>query len=246
MTTTATAPTFPSSTALGFYDFEEGDAGTIAADTSGNGNDGVKINAPVTVAGKINSRALLLSSSAEQYVHLPLVSPAAATEAETRVLWIRTTNRAAEFQSLVAFGSTATSRSAELRLSNGFLQFFMNTAPLPVFINVPDRVVTDGQWHHVGMTRNRSEVMMYVDGRAYGSLVVSFGFSAVMSLFANLDSVDIGATVHAGAGIDFFDGEIDNVQLFTSALSPQAVKALCKLLLLLCMFMLVLKIILNL
>jgi len=88
------------------------------------------------------------------------------------------------------------------------------------FFELPsESVITDGQWHHVGIVWNGSRRYLYVDGAEVTK--------DTSDQFAILCDVDL----YFGAGKDlaaasFFSGLIDDVRIYSRALSADAVAAL--------------------
>lgn len=79
---------------------------------------------------------------------------------------------------------------------------------------------TDGQWHLVALTRSGSTITLYVDGSAVGST----SYSPAIDLNSNLSY--IGAGLIGGTTEFFWDGLIDEVEIFNRALSPQEIQDL--------------------
>ena len=113
-------------------------------------------------------------------------------------------------------------------MANGNVQFIAYTEPWPLSFAGLTVAVADGNWHFVAFTRTGGEMALYVDG------ILTFRFHAfafttmIANLYAQLDRVNIGAVVMGGDTLNFFTGDIDAVQLFDYALSPEAVTQLCK------------------
>jgi hypothetical protein len=78
---------------------------------------------------------------------------------------------------------------------------------------LPADEVTDGQWHHVAMTFDRtSKLRLYLDGVEVDSQSVS------SSLVSRSSDVTFGAPAHL-PGKDLFEGWIDDVRIYDRALS---------------------------
>lgn len=80
-------------------------------------------------------------------------------------------------------------------------------------------IVANGNWNHVCATRNQTtgEVLLYINGTQDGN-----GFTSTNTLNGN-------SNAYIGAGTDgasFFNGNIDDLRVYTSVLSPTEISAL--------------------
>jgi len=75
--------------------------------------------------------------------------------------------------------------------------------------------VDDGKWHHIAWTADRGvDQELYIDGNSEG-----FDTASSVSL-SNPSPMLIGAENNSGSISDFFNGEIDNVQIFREYMDP--------------------------
>ena len=75
----------------------------------------------------------------------------------------------------------------------------------------------DGEWHHVAVTAVDDWIVLYVDGKRVGSGEASF-----LGGFTGLNSISIGRNKDSTAGSGgqwFFDGLIDDVRVYDTALT---------------------------
>jgi beta-galactosidase len=77
--------------------------------------------------------------------------------------------------------------------------------------------VADGKWHHLVGTYDGGQVCLYVDGKQAG------GCAKAASIFYQPDQVAIGRD--RGAADGYFTGQIDDVSIYSAALSSQQVSA---------------------
>ncbi len=84
-------------------------------------------------------------------------------------------------------------------------------------------VVTNGQWHHVGLVYDITAMKrhLYVDG---AEVAVDQGIIAGVKSTAGL-YIGAGQTLDAGT---FFSGLIDDVRIYNKALSPAQIAALAQ------------------
>ena len=91
------------------------------------------------------------------------------------------------------------------------------SAPQPL---VSESVITDGQWHHLGLVWERSYRYLYVDG---------IEAAKDTKALAPLKSSDGGLYIGAGKTLDaasFFPGLIDDVRIYNRALSTKDIEEL--------------------
>lgn len=79
--------------------------------------------------------------------------------------------------------------------------------------------VTPGDWHHYTGTSDGVEFVAYVDG-------VQFAASPAVLAAYTASDVTIGCDLNLGALVQRFDGVIDDVRLYSRALTPAEVAAL--------------------
>jgi hypothetical protein len=82
-------------------------------------------------------------------------------------------------------------------------------------------VITDGQWHHIGLVWDGSYRSLYVDGTAV----------AIDTAVCRLESSDGGLYIGAGKALEpgsFFSGLIDDVRIYCVALSAERIEALAR------------------
>jgi len=105
--------------------------------------------------------------------------------------------------------------------SDGKLITKLMHPPFPQLVS--ESVVTDGQWHHVGLVYDRAEVRrhLYVDGIEVAADTTPVG------------GVPSGGGLHIGAGqsldaASFFSGLIDDVRLYNAALGAEEIETLAQ------------------
>jgi len=93
------------------------------------------------------------------------------------------------------------------------------SAQLPL---VSESVITDGQWHHIGLIWDNSYRYLYVDG------IEAAGDTKAL---APLKASDGGLYIGAGKTLDtanFFPGLIDDVRIYNRALSTEDIEELAR------------------
>lgn len=199
---------------VGYWRFEEG-SGSTAADSSGNGNDGmlagnaafVSSVAYPLVDGATNTFSLTLDGVGDSVI-VPDDNSLDLTTAFTVEAFVRRTGDA-NFAAIAVkrnaagnsagygliFGSTDGVRAAAHVASPGTI----GTATHPLALNT---------WHHVAAVYDGAALLLYVDGVQRASVAGSG------SVQVSAQPVDIG---HFGAD---FPGQIDEVRISNVALTP--------------------------
>ncbi|EEF58887.1 LamG domain-containing protein [Pedosphaera parvula] len=83
----------------------------------------------------------------------------------------------------------------------------------PGFTNASDRFVADGQWHHIAFVVDTSTGRTYIDGQ----LVNTQPWTGTPAAVTTTESLRLGA--YTGGGALFFNGSIDHVSLWNTALT---------------------------
>lgn len=210
-----------------YYHFEEGVAGTII-DSSGNRQDstyptrGVTYGVPGPLV-KMNNRAAQFDGSSASLVTATRHDNPQTFSVEA---WFRTvTTRGGQIIGFANSTSITTSTRHDrtiYMLNTGNLVFGVRPSSTRRVIFTENRY-NDGQWHHVVATLSASGMFLYVDGAV-----------------AALDSRYTGADPYngwwqTGAGqlanwpsrptSNYFAGTLDEVAIYTQALSPAQVRA---------------------
>ena len=81
--------------------------------------------------------------------------------------------------------------------------------------------VTDGNWHHVISTWDGTNKKLYIDGILDSTFAGSGG-----DISASTEAINIGVRITLGTPSGYFDGQIDDVQIFNYALNSTQVKTL--------------------
>ena len=197
-------PTDPGN-AAGLWSLDEG-SGTVAADSSGNGNDGAIVDA-LWDTGKLGS-ALSFIESAYVETAYPGIT---GTASRTCCAWIKTgdANR-----TILSWGKNTTGKKWRVRLdATGGLRVEVNGG-----YHYGNAYLADDEWHHVAVVLeddgsvNVLDTLLYVDGlrettRASQSTDIDTDPTGV---------VQIGKSPYHNSG---FIGLIDDVRIYDSALS---------------------------
>jgi hypothetical protein len=214
---TAGASGFP---LVGWWPMNEG-SGQVIHDYSGHGNNGmlgttagVDDNDPTWIPGVFFGSALRFDGN--DGVRIP-DSTSLEPSKLTLSAWVRHTNSPGPFRYIVSKGANACNSGSyglytpenggvAFYISDGSQQFVRSPLALPAS-------VWDGNWHNVAGTFDGSTVRLFVDGQEVGS-----GTSTTNSIGYGLP-VDDGFIGQYGGTCDLFlDGDVDGVQIWSTAL----------------------------
>ncbi len=210
---------------VGYWPFDEGSGGTTA-DVSGNGNTGTLVGGPVWVLpGQVGSAALSFNGST-QVVTLGASAILRPAGAVTAAAWIKASAAQLAFPMIVTDGDSTGLTGYNLYLSNpggqGVADFIVKdsggwgTCSAPGTTNLKDNL-----WHHVAGVYNGTAIQIYVDGTLQNTVTcgagpINYGASPAGEIAKKID-----------AGInDYFNGAIDDVRVYNTALSAAAIASL--------------------
>jgi hypothetical protein len=153
--------------------------------------------------------------------------------------WIKTTGSASsmvlqKYQcSNFCPSNQATALYSLFMSSTGVPGFDVRTDTSDTIVTISDsqHLVNDGNWHHLVGVRNvtAGQLMIYVDGAIGASIGISgTELEALSNEDAEVDPVVIGAGITGGTNThhSFFNGSIDEVSYYSSALTAQEIARL--------------------
>jgi len=191
---------------VAYWEFEEG-TGTTASDSAGS-HDGT-VNGALWVPGKIGTA--LWFDGFDDYVDCgtdSLLNPAEMT----LTLWVCPETKYAMTRSLVAkvgSGEYEADYSVQLGMMGEVKGWFGNGNASVVVAGA--RNVVSGEWTHLALTRDGSELALYLDGGNRTSV----GYS--------LEPGDGGYLLQIG-GPSSYKGKIDDARLYDRALAPEEIE----------------------
>ncbi|HEX4048450.1 MAG TPA: LamG domain-containing protein, partial [Elusimicrobiota bacterium] len=194
--------------------------GTLALDASGNGDAGVLVGAPSWVAGR-DGLALSLNGSTQYFYGLnSVVNPTVFT----LELWFKTTTVTGG--RLIGFGNaqtgSSTSYDRHIYMTNGG-QLYFGVYPGSVQTINTSASYNDGNWHHVAATLSGAGMALYVDGAlAASNAAVTTAQSYTGWWRVGDDNLNSWTNVPSSA---FFNGVVDEVRVYTTALSAAQISA---------------------
>ena len=198
--------------------------GTIAYDSAAT-NDGYFVDSPVWITGYDGSGGALSFDGVDDYIEVTGYPGVTGKTSRTFAAWIKTSNINGSIITYGDYSGGGTKWKFYLADNVG--------APGAIQVDVygghivGSTNVADGQWHHIAAvlqddgTPDASEIKLYVDGleEAYSSVVPAPVNTAGGSelLIGVLDSQSSGM-------IHYFDGQIDEVMIFDTALEPVEIR----------------------
>jgi len=209
---------------VGHWKFDEG-SGTIAYDSSGNGNDGTLQGDPQWVAGMIGSGALSFDGT-DGYVEIGDDASLSLTDALTITVWVKVSDLDT-YYFLVCKQPSGTARDGfpgnyefRIQVNTGALQFgHQETEGEQYTFYTSDSSIAVEQWYHIAVAvTNGGLVEFYIDGVAAGSAEQSTNFGVL-----NDKPVRIGGRTDL---YSYFNGLLDDIRLYDRALSQAEIKKL--------------------
>ncbi len=196
---------------LGWWKFDEKD-GKVAADSSGNGNNGTLMVNPQwrPERGKIGG-AIELDGKGD-YVKIDNESAFDITNQITVAAWVNITSVPQEWTAIVTKGDSAWRMSTESAQNAFHFGITQNNK-----LN-GRTTVSSGQWHHVACVYDGQEMKTYVDGK----LDVSRSQTGPMG--TNDFPVCIGENIQMKGRC--WNGLIDDVRIYNCAISENEIAAL--------------------
>jgi len=210
------------SSLVGYWRLDDdvpGEGGTVM-DYSGNGNDGTTNNGVTTGVDGIRDGEAMEFDGGDDYVELPLISNYTASDSFTVSAWVRTTDSNAE----VIQRSSLSTGGWFIRINsdgNAYLRVIGPGSDDNIQVT-SDQSVNDGTWHHLAFTYHGDQSMTaFLDGEHIGT---DNNSALEGKLFSDQDipmAIGVG-----GRSENYFNGKIDQAQIYGRALTPSEIKQL--------------------
>jgi len=207
---------------VGDWRLDDG-AGTTAIDSSGLGNNGTLVGSPTWVTGELGGA--LAFDGATSYVDIPAKASLANIPVKTVTAWIQLGASAAHAQIFVGKDASVACGwefSVQPNLSIEYHQCFDQDGQW----QTPPSTIAVGEWHHVAVVYDRTSTAnlptIYFDGAAQSLNVVEIP----MGSEADESTKDVGIAGNAIDQTEDFAGKIDDVRIYTRALSTAEIQAL--------------------
>jgi hypothetical protein len=207
----------------GYWKLDEG-TGTSTTDSSTNGNTGTLSGSPAWATGQIG--ASIDFDGADDYVTVPDAPSLDLGSGDLTVTaWIKATANRADWRDIAEKVAPATYTGFFFQINansnvncdigteavgGGSILFNENDSAV---LSCGSQVVDDGAWHHVTFVRNGTQRTIYVD-----AAVDMAGTNGSVPNLNNAEALTIGRLSVAPIG-QYFDGQIDEVRIYSRALS---------------------------
>jgi len=198
---------------VGAWHFDEG-SGTIAHDTSGEGNDGTIYGANWT-EGKFGKA--LSFDEVDDYVGVPYADSLYIPNEISVSVWIKPANASGKSQTIIAHSPESFQFNYWLYLEENALKLSVYSSTYPDLV-IPNAVPTNNIWYHIVFTAVKGSVVkVFVNG-------VEVGNGAAESDFWTGGYVTI-ADLRPNRKI-CFNGTIDKAHIYNKALSKEEISDL--------------------
>jgi hypothetical protein len=199
---------------VGWWTFDEG-AGNIAADSSGNGNDGT-LHGPVewTTDGKVGGA--LAFTGPYNYVLVPDAPSLNPTEQITIAAWV---NPSWTGNNRILQKSTEGSDDQYRFLKEGGNNIRVHLPPAANF-EVTGQLPPIGEWTHLAATYDGSMIKVYFNGEVVGETEFSD------SLSTSTGPLFIGTKWSQAPAGDEYNGIMDDVRIYNRALTQSELRRL--------------------
>ena len=202
------------------YDFEEG-SGTMALDSSGNGNNATLVGAPAptwsTDTYGIGS-AYSMSFTGANYI-ASAKAFGVGNGNFTIALWVKTTS--SNGQMYFVSNDTIGGNGYRFGLTGGGIAFLIGNGVGNSEGGCGNQKanVNDGKWHHIAgvFSRTNLSVTCYLDGRAFNSIALSSSYSG---------AADAAARIGTSYCCTQFVGQLDNVRVYTQDLTLSDIRSI--------------------
>jgi hypothetical protein len=196
------------------YLLNEG-TGNFATDSSGNGNTGTLVNNPIWSSGI--AAGGLSFQRVNDYINIPSTTGLNISGDLTVALWVNHRSQTGDGDFILSKGVCYNgSCPYELRLTGkGYLCFDQNNGLAGQEAFCSAQAIPLNTWKHVAVVRSGNEIRIYIDG------VLSSGpFAFTRTPTANAQPLSIGSNAYS------FDGVMDNVRIYSRALTAADIAAL--------------------
>ncbi|MFD5590710.1 LamG-like jellyroll fold domain-containing protein [Streptomyces griseorubiginosus] len=201
------------------WTFDEG-SGTTAADTSGNAHTATLQGAAGWGAGKVGAHSLNLTAGGNATTSAPVVDTSAAFSVSA---WVNLAQLGGYQTAVSIDGKVVSAFYLGLRDDTGTFAFarLASDATQGAAVAAAASAPTVGTWTHlVGVSDSSAGVTrLYVNGVLEGETAYAAGW-------AGTGATAIGRALYGGGQVDQFHGQIDDVQLFPTALTSDQVATL--------------------
>lgn len=194
---------------IGYWKFDES-TGTVAYDSSGNGDNGTLVNAPVRATSSCYAGSCLNFNGTNQYV--AIASSLNPTSSVSVTAWFERQGSPTGGYHVIFMQGT----QIEMSVSDpgGQIRTGVTTATLGRQVFNSGSGVTDGGWHFLALTYDGAYLRAYIDGNKTLEQAVS-------------GAIQTGSATNIGYYPGYYaNGFIDDVRVYNRALSASEISLL--------------------
>ncbi len=218
---------------VGWWAFDEAPGG-VARDSSGNGNDGT-LQGGATIVDDAERGKVLRVNGVDGYASIPDNASFDITDV-TLMFWMKLS---ADFNADSASSMAPVGKAPDEDHTMQFTligkdnsqnpkgaMYLKVEGPAYCYVYTPNKSWTGNTWYHVSAVynHNTSSASLYIDGQSIGTSLLQSGSEF---LFGELDvPLEVGRLFidKAGSVVKYFDGCIDDVRLYSRALTAQDIQ----------------------
>lgn len=209
-------------TLIAYWEFDE-NYGTIAIDSSANCFCGNLINGPEwTVGSKGHAISFDGQNDKVEFVSDPALDMGISDM--SIAAWLKMGTNQLSYPTIVSKGGTSNTNAGYWFYTNGTeIKFAIGDGNERKSSSSNSINILDNDWHHVAITVDRDEnAIFYLDGENVGSSDIS----SFKNKNISNPSKDLTVGSAASSSTTYFNGSIDGVRIFSSALDGQKIDSL--------------------
>jgi hypothetical protein len=205
---------------IALWHFDEG-SGVTTTDSTSSARVASLVGSPQWVASTAPLPlspvpATALKCSGANQVVMPH-APALDAFPISLMAWVKTSQTSGAYPGIITkyLGGSASGYAIALNAGRIDPWYYANGANFvePGFTSASDRFIADGQWHHVAFVVDATSGRTYIDGQ----LVSTQPWTGTPAPVTTTESVRLGT--YSGGGALFFNGLIDHVSIWNTALT---------------------------
>lgn len=196
---------YQSSTLVAYWKFDES-SGTVASDSSGNGNSGTLFGNPSRVAGKFGNA--LQFNGASTYVESPDSNSLDITNGITLEAWV--------YPSSLGDWTNVIEKNQNAGYKLGFYNNQVVFTLYALWDSYSTGTVPLNQWSYVAATYDMQNVKIYINGALDSTI------AHTNPIGVGTSPVDIGRSI---GGYSYFNGTIDEVKVWNRALTASEIQS---------------------
>jgi hypothetical protein len=194
-----------------------------ATDQTSNGNDGTLVHAPVSTTGQVapTANGAYDLDGANDYIdtnyHISSHTPF------TIMFWVNVDDLT--ISSRQDFWGTGATNDCDFRISiqtDEKVQVLIRGDGATTSVTLEGTTdISDQAWHHIAIVYNGSDIYLYVDGSQEDTDTVDFSTNGF-----NMDrDAYFGCRNDNSSASNFFDGKVDDLRIYSEALSLATINA---------------------